>query len=217
MSHQRIHDQYEISLACGIVTESFGKDPGKICRAMLYHGSRSLRETVQETGLSPSRSQRALLILAQHNVVLVIPESRDEDECQYYTKLGVILERLRYPQYLLFAQEHYRGSHNLLIECLLENGRLDEHQLMAGIASKTESDRVGLKRAIVSSSRQALAQLAEDQLIISVPLFIESNGTSRSNFVTRGQTSVSQNSVPSQTVKKIDDAGEFLFIINFFW
>ena len=49
MSHQRIHDQYEISLACGIVTESFGKDPGKICRAMLYHGSRTLRETVQET------------------------------------------------------------------------------------------------------------------------------------------------------------------------
>ena len=32
-------------------------------------------------------------------------------------------------------------------------------------------------------------------------LFIESNGISRGNFVTCGQTSVSQNSVPSQLVK----------------
>ena len=42
-------------------------------------------------------------------------------------------------------KEHYGRSHELVIKCLLENGRLDEYQIMALAASKSESNQVGLK------------------------------------------------------------------------
>jgi len=59
-----------------------------------------------------------------------------------------------------------------VIKCLLENGRLDEYQIMALAASKSESNQVGLKSATVSFS-QAFAKLAVDQLIAPAPIGIK--------------------------------------------
>ena len=63
VSRQPIHDQYATGLACGVVTDAFGKDPGLICRAMLSHGSRTLRETFHESVRAVLYRSRFLLHL----------------------------------------------------------------------------------------------------------------------------------------------------------
>ena len=75
VSRQPTHDQYATGLACGVVTDAFGKDPGLICRAMLSHGSRTLRETVHESVRAVLYRSRFLRFIYVRPSLEVAPES----------------------------------------------------------------------------------------------------------------------------------------------
>ena len=164
-------------LVCDIVVDSFGHDSGTVCTALIQNGQRTLRELIRDTGLRPSRCQHALLVLIQHNCVLPQQLQRnprdldnhndDGGEVSYEIQMGHVLHRLRYPRFLLHVRECMSETHVILLEGLLEHGRLRSHQLFA--RATASPDYAEQEKSAVPLDK-VFSQLVEGRFVERVPV-----------------------------------------------
>ncbi|KQK09186.1 hypothetical protein BRADI_2g46550v3 [Brachypodium distachyon] len=129
--------QHGILLAVGIISDHFGPLVAKVCDCLLRHGELSLQEIVRRLELSPGQVKNSLLVLIQHNCVQAFsaPKGRDRTVTLYLAIFDNVLHRLRFSKFLSVIRADIPES-EVLIEGLLQNGRLTFDQLVGRTISK---------------------------------------------------------------------------------
>ena len=117
--------------------------------------------------MKPSRCQQALLVLVQHNCVLPLQTMKSDDDVVYKIEIDDILHRLRYPRFLLHVRECLGKTHELLLEGLLEHGRLRSHQLFARASASPGYDRDSNQG---KSLEDIFGELVEGRFVERVPI-----------------------------------------------
>ena len=90
-----------------------------------------------------------------------------EDDVSYEIELDNVLHRLRYPRFLLHVRECMSKTHELLLEGLLEHGRLRTHQLYSRVTASPEYDET--TKAEIALEK-AFGELVEGRFVQRVPI-----------------------------------------------
>ena len=106
-------------------------------------------------------------MLVQHNCVLPLQTMKSDDDVVYKIEIDDILHRLRYPRFLLHARECLGKTHELLLEGLLEHGRLRSHQLFARASASPGYDRDSNQG---KSLEDIFGELVEGRFVERVPI-----------------------------------------------
>ena len=106
-------------------------------------------------------------MLVQHNCVLPLQTMKSDDDVVYKIEIDDILHRLRYPRFLLHVRECLGKTHELLLEGLLEHGRLRSHQLFARASASPGYDRDSNQG---KSLEDIFGELVEGRFVERVPI-----------------------------------------------
>nr|CAD1834457.1 unnamed protein product [Ananas comosus var. bracteatus] len=133
--------QNGLKLAVHLITAHLGDLVAKVCSCLLHRGALSLQEVVRFTRLSISQAKNCLLVLIQHNCVqafsVLVPGSTAKTMTQYIALFDNILHRMRFPKFLMVVKYDLGHEGEVLLEGLLQNGRLTFDQLVERTLSKT--------------------------------------------------------------------------------
>ena len=116
-------------------------------------------------------------MLVQHNCVLPLQTMNSDDDVVYKIEIDDILHRLRYPRFLLHVRECLGKTHELLLEGLLEHGRLRSHQLFARASATPGYDNHSNQGKTLED---IFGQLVEGRFVERVPIGYGSNQVSDS-------------------------------------
>lgn len=100
-----------------------------------------------------------------------------DDDVVYKIEIDDILHRLRYPRFLLHVRECLGKTHELLLEGLLEHGRLRSHQLFARASATPGYDNHSNQGKTLED---IFGQLVEGRFVERVPIGYGSNQVSDS-------------------------------------
>ena len=106
-------------------------------------------------------------MLVQHNCVLPLQTMKSDDDVVYKIEIDDILHRLRYPRFLLHVRECLGKTHEMLLEGLLEHGRLRSHQLFARASASPGYDRDSNQG---KSLEDIFGELVEGRFVERVPI-----------------------------------------------
>ena len=106
-------------------------------------------------------------MLVQHNCVLPLQTMKSDDDVVYKIEIDDILHRLRYPRFLLHVRECLGKTHEILLEGLLEHGRLRSHQLFARASASPGYDRDSNQG---KSLEDIFGELVEGRFVERVPI-----------------------------------------------
>lgn len=106
-------------------------------------------------------------MLVQHNCVLPLQTMKSDDDVVYKIEIDDILHRLRYPRFLLHVRECLGKTHELLLEGLLEHGRLRSHQLFARASASPGYDSDSNQG---KSLEDIFGELVEGRFVERVPI-----------------------------------------------
>jgi len=106
-------------------------------------------------------------VLVQHNCVLPLQTMKSDDDVVYKIEIDDILHRLRYPRFLLHVRECLGKTHEMLLEGLLEHGRLRSHQLFARASASPGYDRDSNQG---KSLEDIFGELVEGRFVERVPI-----------------------------------------------
>ena len=115
----------------------------------------------------PYGCQHALLVLIQHNCILPRQSANNGEDVSYAIELTNVMHRLRYPRFLLHVKECMSKTHQLLLEGLLEHGRLRSSQLFARANACPDYDD---DMRAEHSLDKAFALLVEGRFVERVPV-----------------------------------------------
>ncbi|KAK9286948.1 hypothetical protein L1049_015356 [Liquidambar formosana] len=140
--------QHGIKLAVQLISSHFGDLVAKVCECLLRKGILTLQEVVRHTKLNPQNVTKCLLVLIQHNCVQAF---RMEQQggfgeaskvlVQYMVLFENILHRMRFPKFLVIVSEELGKECEMVLEGLLQHGRLTLHQIFerANKSNKNEA------------------------------------------------------------------------------
>uniref|UniRef100_A0ACD5VTP5 Uncharacterized protein n=1 Tax=Avena sativa TaxID=4498 RepID=A0ACD5VTP5_AVESA len=132
--------QHGILLAVGLISDHFGPLVAKVCDCLLRHGALQLPEIVRRLKLPRGQVKNSLLVLIQHNCVQAFsfPRGKGADRKTMTLYLAIfdnVLHRLRFSKFLSVIRADMPES-EVLVEGLLQNGRLTFNQLVERTISK---------------------------------------------------------------------------------
>eukprot|EP00884_Botryococcus_braunii_P022120 jgi/Botrbrau1/8592/Bobra.0380s0013.1 len=182
------------TLACNLIEEHLGPTCEAVCGTLLRKGRSSLQEIAWACKLLPIQVRQALLVLMQHNCVVVHvlgpisdPTSKSSSFI-YEADVPGILARLRFPRCVMHISGTYppplpsdgdepddgkaggsppESLQEKLIMALLQHGRLRTAQLLHILSPKTDSDQP--PPAFQKEVEDALAELVKDRYVERAP------------------------------------------------
>ncbi|GBG60525.1 hypothetical protein CBR_g5700 [Chara braunii] len=160
--------RYAKKLACAILKDQFGGLVESVCRSLILKGVLSFAELGRETGLRPDELRNCLLVLVQHNCVQAFRNEADgtKTPTMYMALVDRILQRLRFPKFLLHIKEALgEEAAESIIEGLMEHGRLSVEQLVQRSAEKSNRAEV----VVGGSLKSAFAALVREHYLERVP------------------------------------------------
>lgn len=217
------HCVHATRLAISIVHDSFGELPGKLCESFVRKGALSLHALCTETQLSTATCKQCLLILLQHNCAAAWQDTGDEHfqsnpgSCvTYHILLDRILHRIRFPRMLAHVRDCLGAAHELLLEGLLEHGRLREDQLLERTTTIIQTQQVASHDELML----ACAQLAESNFIEPVPLgytkfpreiwSVKAEGNQQTRQATSGKQCEQKNTSSQQQEKHLATSSDIV-------
>lgn len=151
--------------ALQLVREQYGELSERVCGCLIKRGAQTLMELARGVGLPGSQLREALLLLIQHNCVnayLQVNEatlrSAESSQCVYEAAPAAILQSLRKPRFLVYIRDQGGELAEMIIESLLEHGRLRMEQLVAQAAAKQAQGSAEEVRSEVTGKMMSLVQ-----------------------------------------------------------
>ncbi|CAM0956017.1 unnamed protein product [Alopecurus aequalis] len=133
--------QHGILLAVGLISDHFGSVVAKVCECLLRHGPLQLPEIARRLKLPRNHLKNSLLVLIQHNCVQAFSYPRQVGGrgavTLYLAIFDNVLHRLHFSKFLSVIRADIPES-EVLIEGLLQNGRLTFDQLVEYTTSQVE-------------------------------------------------------------------------------
>lgn len=109
--------------ACNLILkEHFGTVVAAVGCSLLKVSSRSLPQLLKSTDLPASKVKKALMVLIHHNIVDF--RLHPKGYVEYLIDADHVLYLLRYPRYIHCAKTLYGDAGELIVEELLQNGRM---------------------------------------------------------------------------------------------
>ncbi|KAM7293070.1 DNA-directed RNA polymerase III subunit RPC3 [Ixodes scapularis] len=109
--------------ACNLILkEHFGTVVAAVGGSLLKVSSRSLPQLLKSTDLPASKVKKALMVLIHHNIVDF--RLHPKGYVEYIIDADRVLYMLRYPRYTHCAKTLYGDTGELIVEELLQNGRM---------------------------------------------------------------------------------------------
>jgi len=145
-------------LALQLVKEQYGNLPEMVCRQLIKQGSQTLPELARSLPCSRQDLRQALLLLIQQNCVNVYLNVTEANlrgpassAYMYEAAVGAICLNIRKPRFLMHLRDEAGELPELVLECLLENGRLRTQQVVALVASKMEVGVDSIRSEVVGA------------------------------------------------------------------
>eukprot|EP01053_Blabericola_migrator_P006392 Blabericola_migrator_1__6391@NODE_321_length_9828_cov_184_816720_g260_i0_p3_GENE_NODE_321_length_9828_cov_184_816720_g260_i0NODE_321_length_9828_cov_184_816720_g260_i0_p3_ORF_typecomplete_len642_score134_29HTH_9/PF08221_11/6_6e09HTH_9/PF08221_11/9_6e02RNA_pol_Rpc82/PF05645_13/0_00057RNA_pol_Rpc82/PF05645_13/0_6TFIIE_alpha/PF02002_17/0_043TFIIE_alpha/PF02002_17/4_1e03TFIIE_alpha/PF02002_17/1_8e03TFIIE_alpha/PF02002_17/4_9e03TFIIE_alpha/PF02002_17/81HTH_DeoR/PF08220_12/0_0012HTH_20/PF12840_7/6_6e0 len=133
---------YEVVLVQHLLRQSFGAAPSVIACLLLQKESTLLTELVETSKLGWKIVRNSLLVLLKHGIVdLDIHKmTTDNDDSsapsfctiKYSLNMDVLMARLRFPKFLLWAEARYGKAGRLLLLQVLKNGAMKASDMIDG-------------------------------------------------------------------------------------
>ncbi|KAG8837984.1 RNA polymerase III subunit C82 [Serendipita sp. 405] len=154
-------DQVTTRLCVWIVKSHFGDIIASVVNVLASRGRLTFRQLVVFTKIRPRAIRATLLVLTQHsllwhssstsasNNVLLGGKETDEGEEVFEFNVDECLLRLRFGKYLLIAKELFGDDGLLLVQTILDHGRLRFSDLESKIPELDRSTRQKLVRKML--------------------------------------------------------------------
>jgi DNA-directed RNA polymerase III subunit RPC3 len=153
-----------------LVRESFGPVVERVAVALLRKGKLSLREAIVETKIPLVQVRDSLLVLLQHNLLVISEELATESAAPPLYSLNVdhVLLRIRFPQFLRYAKQLHGVEGWQILEELLIFGRLNRADIVQQVVAERQRVDPTDRYDVVPKLEEALACLIRDGYICSV-------------------------------------------------
>eukprot|EP01119_Soliformovum_irregulare_P022018 TRINITY_DN7440_c0_g1_i1.p1 TRINITY_DN7440_c0_g1~~TRINITY_DN7440_c0_g1_i1.p1 ORF type:complete len:483 (-),score=148.68 TRINITY_DN7440_c0_g1_i1:14-1327(-) len=126
---------------------------------------------MEQTKLDKQTVQKAIIILIQHNCITWQEQTRKVGSkqiilCKYIVLIEDIIQRLRFPKFVYYAKEVYGNEAELLMEELIQHGRLTSEECITRAAALSVKilGAQGEQRQKVKL-REVFHQLAQERYI----------------------------------------------------
>nr|XP_005991739.1 PREDICTED: DNA-directed RNA polymerase III subunit RPC3 [Latimeria chalumnae] len=164
--------QAETKLCSLLLQEHFGEIVEKVGVHLINTGSQPLRLITNDTDVPLDQVKKALCVLIQQNLVTYLLHKRGFVE--YNTHVDRVLRILRYPRYIYTAKTLYGDTGELVVEELLQNGKMTMSAVVKKVADRlTESMEDG-KTMDYSEVSKTFVQLVETHFLQKCPMVPES-------------------------------------------
>ncbi|GAM20655.1 hypothetical protein SAMD00019534_038300, partial [Acytostelium subglobosum LB1] len=161
-----------------------------VYRLLVTRGKSILRTIVQSIdGLNTKRVRQCLLVLIQHNLVeyeeFLVPKDKkdaaaakaanqqptidDVSDAYYTANLGQAIHRLRFPKYINFIRERMGDAAAILIEELIDNGRLTMEAVVSQTAAYTKQRTGSYGDDLNQQFEEVFTQLVVEHFIMKAP------------------------------------------------
>nr|AOE43192.1 RNA polymerase III subunit [Synstelium polycarpum] len=184
---------YKNKVAMDIVKEHFGEDVHRVYSMLVNKGKSSLRMVAQACpGMIQRRVRQCLLVLIQHNLVdyeefLLPPEKKDSgkdtpakkgvqeidepglSDAYYSANLNNAVHRLRFAKYITYVREKYGDEASVIVEELMDHGRLTMEAVVAQSLTYTNSRSMGFGDDRTKEFEDIFTDLIVDHFIMKVP------------------------------------------------
>ncbi|KAF2073065.1 hypothetical protein CYY_005620 [Polysphondylium violaceum] len=209
---------YEQKVAIDVVKESFGDDVAKVYEFLVLRGKSSLKIIVQSVeGLKLKRIKECLIILIQHNLVsyeeFLIQLTKDEraklepndplpTDSIYEANLKNAIHRIRFTKFIHFIKASRGDDYSIVIEELIENGRLTMDQIInQSCAFYNSQYPERFENDLSKKFEEIFTHLIMDQFIMRAP---KPKPQSDTEVTTALNKEVKNNSKNNQKQKEID-------------
>eukprot|EP00241_Pyramimonas_parkeae_P015426 CAMPEP_0114289966 /NCGR_PEP_ID=MMETSP0059-20121206/7668_1 /TAXON_ID=36894 /ORGANISM="Pyramimonas parkeae, Strain CCMP726" /LENGTH=549 /DNA_ID=CAMNT_0001411299 /DNA_START=77 /DNA_END=1726 /DNA_ORIENTATION=+ len=161
-------------LAVGLIKDQFGDVVGGVASQLVYSGPHTFIQLLRASSLAPPLLKQALLVLLQHNCVAAYKEEIKEADTNrvaapasvmYAALLPAVLRRLRHPRFMVHIREEFGEKHEIVIQGLLEHGRLRMDQLIEYAAPRMNDTPEQAQGAV----EEALAELVSEHFVERAP------------------------------------------------
>ncbi|CAN7998598.1 unnamed protein product [Ixodes hexagonus] len=153
--------QLKIKACSLILKEHFGPVVAAVGGSLLKVSSRNLPQLLKSTDLPASKVKKALMVLIQHNIVDF--RLHPKGYVEYLIDAEHVLCLLRYPRYIHCAKTLYGDAGELIVEELLQNGRM----CMSAVLRKVLGRLQGAQTAEAVHSK--FVDLVQTHFLVRVP------------------------------------------------
>lgn len=120
-------DPETVRLCAWIIKSHFGDMVSLVVQTLAAHGRLSFRELVLFTKLKPRAIAASLIVLSQHGLLW---HSNVQDDERYECNVDECLQRQRFGKFLLIANDLYGEYGVLVVQTILDHGRVRFPQLI---------------------------------------------------------------------------------------
>uniref|UniRef100_V9KPL2 DNA-directed RNA polymerase III subunit RPC3 n=1 Tax=Callorhinchus milii TaxID=7868 RepID=V9KPL2_CALMI len=117
-----------------LLREHYGEIVERVGSHLIRTGGQPLRVIASDTGVSVEQVKKALCVLVHHNLVTYRAHKRGFVE--YEALAGRVLRLLRYPRYIYCAKTLYGDAGELVVEELLQNGKMAMTAVVRKVADR---------------------------------------------------------------------------------
>ncbi|EFA84000.1 RNA polymerase III subunit [Heterostelium album PN500] len=181
-------------VACDIVKENFGEDVEKVYRLLVTRGKSTIRNMVQGTEMKTKRVRQCLFVLIQHNLVdyeeYLMPKEKkpgtpakipttaqlqqaptldDLSDSLYSANVSYAIHRLRFTKYIVFIREKLGDAAAILLEELMDNGRLTMEAVVNQSATYTKQRTGNFDDDLNRQFEEVFSQLVVEHFIMKAP------------------------------------------------
>mmetsp|Transcript_17617 Transcript_17617/g.38434 ORF Transcript_17617/g.38434 Transcript_17617/m.38434 type:complete len:553 (-) Transcript_17617:215-1873(-) len=162
-------------LACDLIKDQFGDIVEKVLNCLVYKGKHTFHELGRSTGFPPAQLKNCILVLMQHNCVEAYKEDQAPPDPNkvappapivYVAVIDRIIQRLRHPRFMVHVRETMGEREEIILQALLEHGRLRIDQLLEYTAAREERDMDDARVDV----DEALTELVQAHYVERAPL-----------------------------------------------
>lgn len=127
----------EVRLCGLLLREHFGEVVEKVGTHLLRNGQQNLRTIIHETGMPLDQVKKSLCVLVQQGACTFTSGRKGPGSpAEFFANGDRILRILRYPRYIYTAKTLYGDTGELIIEELLQRGRLTMSETVKTVADR---------------------------------------------------------------------------------
>jgi hypothetical protein len=144
---------------------------------LLKKGGQTIQQIGMESKLEMEQIKNALLILRQHNLILLEERAIEKSErkiIEYTIHLSFLLARIRFPKYILLARERFGLEGEMIFEQLLLWGQLTIERTISSLVQKEE-------RRAKDNLQKIFQKMINDSFVSDVSI-IDSSRSKESNL-----------------------------------